>query len=89
MLLTQAYSVTSKCYYKIMLVIALLAYQDTKHELSCKYWKAKAKKVLNALLGGLFYFEGQLEATYNSLECKACNSIIFDKIFPPENITRA
>lgn len=47
-----------------MLVIMLLAYQDTKHELSFKHWKAKANKEKE----GLFYFWGQVEATYNSLE---------------------
>ena len=44
MLLTKAYSVTGKCYYKIMLEIMLLACQDTMHELSFKHWKARAKK---------------------------------------------
>lgn len=43
----------------------LLAYQDTKHELNLKHWKTKANKEKD-----LFYFWGQLEATYNSLEWK-------------------
>lgn len=44
----------------------LLAYQDTKHELNLKHWKTKANKEKE----DLFYFWGQLEATYNSLEWK-------------------
>ena len=51
-------------------------------------WTSNEYKDLNTILGGLFYFEGQLEATHGSLDWETWNNTGFDKTFPSESITR-